>query len=71
MINTVHDSIVVDTHPDEVDLMIRLLRKGTSNVVESLNSFYNVEFNVPLDTDIKIGYNWLDMNEIEIERVVL
>ena len=71
MINTVHDSIVVDTHPDEVDLMIRLLRKGTSNVVESLNSFYNVEFNVPLDTDIKIGYNWLDMNEITIERVVL
>jgi len=71
MINTVHDSIVVDTHPDEVDLMIRLLRKGTSNVVESLNSFYNVEFNVPLDTDIKIGYNWLDMNEIVIERVVL
>jgi len=71
MINTVHDSIVVDTHPDEVDLMIRLLRKGTSNVVESLNSFYNVEFNVPLDTDIKIGYNWLDMNEIVVERVVL
>jgi len=71
MINTVHDSIVVDVHPDEVKLMTRLLRKGTGSVIESLHSFYDVEFNVPLDTEVKAGYNWLEMNEIIIERAVL
>ena len=73
MINTVHDSIVIDTHPEEIETMVAILKKGTENVIDSLHNFYNVEFNVPLDTDIKIGYNWLDMNKIKTkaERVIL
>jgi len=73
LINTVHDSIVADVHPDEVDLMTHLLNSATKDVIESLHTFYNIEFNVPLDTEIKIGDNWLDMQEIitKTERVVL
>jgi len=38
-----------------------------------LYEFYKVEFNVPLDTELKIGDNWLDMQEIKpnIERMVM
>ena len=73
LVNTVHDSIVVDAHPDEIKLMTEILDKATRNVIDSLYNFYKVEFNVPLDTELKIGYNWLDMQEIDLkkERIVL
>ena len=73
LINTVHDSIVVDAHPDEVELMTDLLDKATRNVIDSLYDFYKVEFNVPLDTELKIGDNWLEMNEVSLkkERIVM
>ena len=73
LINTVHDSIVVDAHPDETELMTDLLDRATRNVIDSLYDFYKVEFNVPLDTELKIGDNWLEMNEVSLkkERVVM
>ena len=66
LINTVHDSIVVDAHPDEIDLMTDILDNATKDVIKSLYTFYKVNFNVPLDTELKIGDNWLDMQEIKL-----
>jgi DNA polymerase I-like protein with 3'-5' exonuclease and polymerase domains len=73
LINTVHDSIVVDAHPDEIGAMTKILNRATRNVIDSLYEFYKVEFNVPLDTELKIGDNWLEMQEIptKIDKVVL
>jgi DNA polymerase I - 3''-5'' exonuclease and polymerase domains len=73
LINTVHDSIVVDAHPDEIGAMTKILNRATRNVIDSLYEFYKVEFNVPLDTELKVGDNWLEMQEIptEIDKVVL
>ena len=53
--------------------MTDILDRATKNVIDSLYSFYKVEFNVPLDTELKIGDNWLDMNEVSLkkERVVM
>ena len=62
LINTVHDSIIADVHPgDETYIMSNIFNEGTSNVIQSLKSYYDIDFNVPLDTELKIGYNWLDM----------
>jgi DNA polymerase I-like protein with 3'-5' exonuclease and polymerase domains len=66
LINTVHDSIIADVHPDETYIMGKIFEEGTSKVIQSLKEYYNIDFNVPLDTEIKIGYNWLDMEEVEI-----
>ena len=73
LINTVHDSIVVDAHPDEIETMTKLLDRATKDVIDSLYEFYKVEFNVPLDTELKVGANWLEMQEIpiKINKVVL
>ena len=73
LINTVHDSIVVDAHPDEIETMTKLLDRATKDVIDSLYDFYKVEFNVPLDTELKVGANWLEMQEIpiKINKVVL
>jgi len=27
---------------------------------------YNIDFNVPLDIEIKVGSDWLDMTEIKL-----
>ena len=73
LINTVHDSIVVDAHPDEFKLMTSILDKATAGVTDYLYDVYNIEFNVPLDTELKMGDNWLDMDEVNLkkERIVL
>tara|TARA_B100000513_G_scaffold129018_1_gene57486 strand:- start:367 stop:660 length:294 start_codon:yes stop_codon:yes gene_type:complete len=68
LINTVHDSIIADVHPDETYIMGKIFDEGTSNVIQSLKEYYDIDFNVPLDTEIKIGYNWLDMEEVEIVK---
>ena len=53
--------------------MTKLLDRATKDVIDSLYEFYKVEFNVPLDTELKAGANWLEMQEIpiKINKVVL
>ena len=41
------------------------MREGSSNVIKSLKETYGIDFNVPLDTEIKIGYDWLDLKVVE------
>ncbi len=63
LINTVHDSIIADIYPGEENVMSKIFKQGTADVIPALKSYYNIDFNVPLDTELKIGYNWLDMKE--------
>jgi DNA polymerase I-like protein with 3'-5' exonuclease and polymerase domains len=65
LINTVHDSVVADIHPDEESTMVKVMREGSAKVIESLKEIYDIDFNVPLDTEIKIGYDWLDLEVVE------
>jgi DNA polymerase I-like protein with 3'-5' exonuclease and polymerase domains len=66
LINTVHDSIVVDVYPGEEDVMSDILEKSTTGVKNTMKSMYNIDFNVPLDIEIKVGSDWLDMTEIKL-----
>ena len=65
LINTVHDSIVADVYPGEEDVMSEIFNKGTADVIPALNQYYKINFNVPLDTELKIGYDWLNMEEVK------
>lgn len=65
LINTVHDSIVADVYPGEEDVMSKIFRQGTADVIPALKQYYNINFNVPLDTELKIGYDWLYMKEVQ------
>ena len=64
LINTVHDSIVADVYPGEEVVMSKIFDQGTASVIPSLKEYYGINFNVPLDTEIKMGYDWLNMKEI-------
>jgi len=63
LINTVHDSIIADVYPGEERLMADIFNKGTADVIPALKKYYDINFNVPLDTELKIGYDWLNMKE--------
>jgi len=64
LVNTVHDSIVADVYPGEEDVMSNIFNQGTADVIPALKQYYKIDFNVPLDTELKIGNNWLDMKEV-------
>ena len=64
LINTVHDSIIIDAHPGEVDSVLKKLKKACDGITQSINKRYNINFNVPLDYEIKKGHNWLDLKRI-------
>ena len=64
LINTVHDSVIADVHPDEKDIVVELMRKGSLQVIDSLKEIYGINFNIPLNTEIKMGNNWLDLKLI-------
>jgi len=64
LINTVHDSIVADVYPGEEAVMSKIFDQGTASVIPALKEYYGINFNVPLDTEIKMGYDWLNMKEV-------
>ena len=64
LINTVHDSIVADVYPGEEAVMSKIFKQGTASVIPALKEYYGINFNVPLDTELKMGYNWLDIKEV-------
>jgi DNA polymerase I-like protein with 3'-5' exonuclease and polymerase domains len=60
LINTVHDSIVADVFPGEEKIVADCLKNGCLGVVDKMREMYGIDFDVPLDVEIKAGSNWLD-----------
>ena len=63
LINTVHDSIVADVYPGEEDVMSKIFKQGTADVIPALKQYYKINFNVPL-TLKQNRYDWLNMKEV-------
>ena len=64
IVNTVHDSIVIDIHPDEVNKVIFILKTINQDMTNIVNTQFGIDFNVPLLLESKIGDNWLDTKDI-------
>ena len=65
IVNTVHDSIVIDIHPDEMDQVMACLRNTKQSIAPSILKTWGFDMNVPMELDAKVGPNWLDTNEVE------
>lgn len=59
IVNTVHDSLPSEVHPDHID-RVKLLSKQcfTADVYNYLEKVYKVKFNVPLGVGMKAGEHW-------------
>jgi len=64
LVNTVHDSMVIDVHPDEVQKVLAIVETVNSNLNCIIKDAYDVEMNVPLLLEAKIGKNWLDTVDV-------
>lgn len=64
VVNSVHDSIVVDVHPEEVDEVVKVIDSVQNDLTTLINSKWGIEFNVPLALEAKIGDNWLEQKEV-------
>lgn len=60
IVNTVHDSIISEVHPDDKDISEKILREClTTDVYRLLKELYNYEFNnVKLDAEVKTSKHW-------------
>ena len=64
--NTVHDSIVLDVHPDEKEACINLLSYAMMSLPEETINRYGIEYDMPVGIELKIGRNWLDLTEVDL-----
>jgi DNA polymerase I-like protein with 3'-5' exonuclease and polymerase domains len=67
LINTVHDSIVVDMHPDEFDLIPRLMYEAMVGVKDHMKDFYGITMRIPLEIEIKTGDNWMTDRKVNLD----
>ena len=62
--NTVHDSIVVDVHPDEEEIVIETLKECMLSIPQQAKRRWGINYDMPVGIELKIGSNWLDTKEI-------
>ena len=62
--NTVHDSIVIDCHPDEEVHVLTILRVSMMGVADDLEKRYKIKYLMPVGIEIKKGENWLDTKQV-------
>ncbi len=64
IVNTVHDSIVIDVHPDEERQVIDVINQTNEDLLDIITLRWGITFNVPLLLESKIGDNWLDTKDV-------
>jgi DNA polymerase I-like protein with 3'-5' exonuclease and polymerase domains len=64
IVNSVHDSIVVDVHPEEKEYVIATIHTLNEDLNRLVEEAYGVIMNVPLLLEAKIGKNWLDTVDV-------
>ena len=64
VVNSVHDSIVIDVHPDEIDTVISLVKNINDTMKTLIEQQFEISLNVPLLLEAKIGNNWLDTKDV-------
>lgn len=65
-VSTVHDSIVLDVKLSiDVQHLYSVIRGVFSDVPRNFRALFNVELNLPIQCEIKVGNNLLDMTEVK------
>ena len=64
LVNTVHDSMVVDVHPAEKDKVLQIVSDMNDDINALVEERYGIKLNVQLLLEAKIGPNWLDTKDV-------
>jgi DNA polymerase I-like protein with 3'-5' exonuclease and polymerase domains len=61
---TVHDSIVLDLKQSDLAALVPLIRAVFIDIPLNFGRLFNVNFNLPIKGELKVGSNLLDMEEV-------
>lgn len=64
LVLTVHDSVLVDTHPDEVAIVLELVSNLGRYAEQDLRERYGIEPFIPFDVEVKSGLNAMEMKKV-------
>jgi len=64
IVNSVHDSVVIDIHPEEIQQVLYVIKQINTDLRNIIESQFKIDFNVPLLLEAKIGDNWLDTKDV-------
>lgn len=65
VINTVHDSILLDVHLNHAEYLRFLIREVLDRSVSIFKEVFNVEINVPIKYTISQGRSWGELKEVK------
>ena len=64
VINTVHDSVVVDVHPNEIE-EIKILAPTCLRLAQNeAEERFGLDKFIPLDVEMSMGNNWMEQMEV-------
>jgi len=66
LILTVHDSLVIDCYPGEVELVRDAIKWAMLDINQEIKERFNYEPVVPLDIEMEGGKNWMEMEPISL-----
>jgi len=64
IVNSVHDSVVIDIHPEEIQQVLYVIKQINTDLRKIIENQFKIDFNVPLLLEAKIGDNWLDTKDV-------
>lgn len=65
LVNSVHDSIVLDVPSDAVDWVCTCIASVFRDVPTNFKRLFGVDFNLPFRGEILVGPDWLNMEEVK------
>ena len=68
LVNTVHDSIIIDTPDEHTEVIAEMLLSVFEAVPRNFQRLFGVEFNIPMEADVKVGKDW--GNLVKYERKI-
>jgi hypothetical protein len=59
LVNEVHDSVVIEQHPDEHDILTELSEKAmVTDTLQYMRDLYGIDINYPVAIDQEVHTNW-------------
>ena len=58
LVNTVHDSLIIDAAEEHVDTLVPLMLKVFEDVPTNFKKLFGVEFNLPMKAEVEVGHRW-------------
>ena len=63
VINTVHDSVLIDTHPDELDIVKQIGPQCLLEAQQEAKRRFGLSDYIPLEVEMSQGKNWMEQED--------